>query len=120
MASRMVTALRKMTGRMAIALVGMFLCLGLIPTPIQAAPFESASTIDVDTTAVSSDALSPEKLSQKRAERRQAQSQASAAANTENEESATDKLNLEEIVEDNVLLGNEPEPSTDAVNMPSR
>lgn len=123
MISRTVTSLRKMTQHIAIALVGVFLCLGLMPTPILAAPFEGvANTLDTEKTEVESpDALSPESLSEKRAERRQIQSQASAAANTDSEEeSVADKLNLEEIVEDNVLLGNEPEPSTDAANMPSR
>lgn len=122
MISRTVTSLRKMTRRIAIALVGVFLCIGLAPALAQAAPLVGAvDTLNANSTdAVSPDALSSERLSEKRAQRRQVQSQASAAANTESEESVTDKLNLEEMVEDNVLIGNEPKPTTDAANMPSR
>ncbi|MBE9063128.1 hypothetical protein [cf. Phormidesmis sp. LEGE 11477] len=121
---RTVTSLRKMTRQIAIALVGaflsVFLCIGLAPAIAQAAPLVGAvDTLGAE--AVSPDALSPEELSEKRAERRQVQSQASAEANTKGqEESAADRLNLDEMVEDNVLLGNEPEPTTDAANMPSR
>ena len=114
----MVTSLRKTIKQLALVLVSTFVCLGLMQTDLQAAPLKgSNSTLDLEKT----EQVSPDSLSEKRAERRQAQSEASKAANTEDKtdsvgEVFADKLNLEEIAEDNVLLGEDPTPDTPTSN----
>ncbi len=114
MISHMITSLRKTIKQLAIVLVGTIICLGLAQTDLHAAPLQGGrSTLDLDQT----EASSPDSLSEMRAERRQAQSEASKAANTEGKadsvgEVFADKLNLEEIADDNVLLGEDPTPDT--------
>lgn len=109
MISRIVTSLRSLTRQLLLVLVGAFMCLSLLQPTAQAASVQNVA----DTADTTLGGTSSESLSELRAERRQAQSQASKAANTEDKtdsfkEAIDDKLNLDEIVEDNVLLGNEP------------
>lgn len=87
--------------QVAIALVGVVMFLGLMQPAAQAVP----ALIMPDTEPT----LSAESLEQKRAERRELQSKASEAAKAEEEansasETLTEKLNLNEIVEENEIV----------------
>ncbi len=101
MYSRLFLSLQTAIKRLVLFSIGAVLFLGLMQPMAQAAP----SSADVPT-------LSTESLEQKRAERRAAQSEASKAANSEEEadsigEVFADKLNLEEIVEENVIVNDD-------------
>ncbi len=119
MISQTVTSLRKAIKQLSLVLTSAFMCFGLMQTALQAAPLQGgSSTLDLDKTEAISDSLS-----EKRAERRQAQSEASKAANTEIKSDSigevfADKLNLEEIADDNVLLGEDPTPDTPTSQTP--
>ncbi len=109
MISRIVASLRSITRQLSLALVGAFVCLSLVQPVAQAASIQNVA----NTAGTTLEGTSSDSLSELRAERRKEQSQASKAANTEDKadsfkEAIDDKLNLDEIVEDNVLLGNEP------------
>jgi len=114
MISRTLTSLQRLIGKAALVLASVFVCLALVQPALQAAPMQSStSTLDADKTEVTSpDSISAMDLEAKRAKRRQAQSQASRSADQENTGSVADQLNLEEMVEDNVLLGNEPDSTS--------
>jgi hypothetical protein len=114
MISRMAVLLRQVIAKSALVLAGVFVSLCLMQTSLQAAPLQgNASTLAADSAEIADlENISPAELEQKRAKRRQAQSQASRAADQENTGSVADQLNLEEIVEDNVLLGNEPDSTS--------
>lgn len=92
---------------LTLVLLGAMLCIGLLQPAAHAAP---ALTNEATTAE-----QAPETLSEKRAERRQIQSQASRAADLETEADSfedviKDKLNLDEIVEENVLLDGDANP----------
>ncbi len=89
------------------ALVGVVMFLGLMQPAAQAMPAIPAIIMpDTEPT------ISAESLEQKRAERRELQSKASEAANTEEKadsadsigETLSEKLNLDEIVEENEIV----------------
>ncbi len=87
--------------QITICLVGVVMFLGLMQPAAQAMP--ALIMPDGEPT------LSAESLEQKRAERREIQSKASEAANTEEKadsinETLTEKLNLDEIVEENEIV----------------
>lgn len=87
--------------QITICLVGVVMLLGLMQPAAQAMP--ALIMPDGEPT------LSAESLDQKRAERREIQSKASEAANTEEKadsikETLTEKLNLDEIVEENEIV----------------
>lgn len=103
MVARMSLALRKLTQRLTLLLFSSVLLLGLMQTSVQAAPANMAADPLVK--------MTPEKLEQKRAQRRELQSEASQAADTEEKadsvgEAFGDKLNLEEIAEENPITNN--------------
>lgn len=86
--------------RLMLLIVSTVMFLGLIQPAVQATPSSTA--------ADPLEAPSPENLEKMRAERRAFQSQASQAANSEEEadsvgEVLTKKLNLDEITEENVV-----------------
>lgn len=97
----MLTSFRRMAKRFVLVVVGAALLFGMLqPVAIAANP---RNATDVEKT------ISADELSEKRAQRRAQQSQASKAADTEIEadslgEVLSEKLNLEEIAEDNVLV----------------
>jgi type IV secretory pathway VirB6-like protein len=87
--------------KLALYLVGAVLFLGLVQPAVQAAP------ADMQTSPNPS--MSAESLEQKRADRREIQSRASEAADTEESANSVgevlkEKLNLNEIVEDNEIV----------------
>lgn len=87
--------------QIALCLVGVILFLGLMQPAVQAA--------QADMPSKANPSMSTEGLDQKRAQRREIQSQASEAANTEEPadsvgEALSEKLNLNEIVEENVIV----------------
>lgn len=97
------------------------MCLSLLQPAARAASVQ----IMANTGGTAVESVGSESLSELRAERRKEQSEASKAANTEDEassfkEAIDEKLNLEEIVEDNVLLGNEPKGDRAATQSQSR
>ena len=97
MVARVFLTLRTVTRRIVLLLLSAVLVLGFAQTSVQAAP-----EADPEPT------MTPEELAQKRAERREFQSEASKASINEEKadsigEVFADKLNLEEIAEENVL-----------------
>lgn len=91
---------RQAVRRLCIIAVGFVLFFGLMQPAVQAAPEVSSQNAEK---------VSSADLEQKKAERRAMQSQASRAADTEEEadsigEVINDKLNLDEIVEENVIV----------------
>ncbi len=92
MKTSMLLSLQRIAKKLALLIVSAVMFLGLLQPAVQASPIpaDQATTQDI----------SPEELAQKRAERRAKQSRASQLADTE---SKSDKLNLEEIAEENVL-----------------
>ncbi len=97
MLARVFLTLRTVTRRLVLLLISAALIVGFAQTSVQAAP--EADPVQT---------MSPEELEQKRAERREFQSEASKASVDEEKadsvgEVFADKLNLEEIVKDNVL-----------------
>ena len=97
MVARVFLTLRTVTRRLVLLLLSAVLVLGFAQTSVQAAP-----EADPEPT------ITPEELAQKRAERREFQSEASKASINEEKadsigEVFADKLNLEEIAEENVL-----------------
>lgn len=97
MLARVFLTLRTVTRRLALMLISAVLILGFAHS-VQAAP--EADPVQT---------MSPEELAQKRAERREFQSEASKASIDEEKadsvgEVFADKLNLEEIAEDNVIV----------------
>ncbi len=105
-------SLRAAAKRLALLLVSMVLFLGLAQTAAYAVSGSAAPSGIPDSSGVSGDPLkppSPENLEQMRAQRRAFQSEASKAANTEEEASSgsevlTKKLNLDEITEENEVF----------------
>lgn len=95
------TSFRRMAKRVVLLFVGAVLLFGMVqPAAIAANP---RNAVNVEKT------MSADELDAKRAQRRAQQSQASQAADTEIEadslgEVLSDKLNLEEIAEDNLLV----------------
>ncbi|MGB7250095.1 MAG: hypothetical protein WBC73_14245 [Phormidesmis sp.] len=90
--------LQSIAKRITFVFIATILCLGLMQTSLQAAPLIKTEATET---------MSQESLSQMRAARREEQSKASQAANTEKESSSIgEKLNLEEIAEENPLTGN--------------
>ncbi len=88
--------------RFSLCLAGVALLLGLVQPAVQAA------SVDMQTDVNPS--MSTESIEQKRADRREIQSKASEAANTEESvdsvgEALGEKLNLNEIVEENEIVG---------------
>ncbi len=121
MISRIVLSLRSITRQLSLVLVGALMCLSLLQPAARAASVQ----IMANTGGTAVESVGSESLSELRAERRKEQSEASKAANTEDEassfkEAIDEKLNLEEIVEDNVLLGNEPKGDRAATQSQSR
>lgn len=92
MKTRVLLSLQTIAKKLVLVLVGAVMFLGLAQSAVHATPIPASQSTTQE--------ISPEVLAQKRAERRAEQSRASEAANTEAKE---DKLNLEEIAEENVL-----------------
>ncbi|MGF1523271.1 MAG: hypothetical protein ACFBSF_13225 [Leptolyngbyaceae cyanobacterium] len=100
-------SLQKIFRQLTLTLLSVILCLGLLPTTAQSMPLAETGYMDT---------ISPERLSQMKAQRRKTQSEASQAAKTKAESSLLDednaslgemlieKLNLDEITEENVLV----------------
>ena len=100
MKTRALLPLQKAVQKLALLLVSAVMFLGLIQPAVQATPIPTSQSTTQE--------ISPDELSQKRANRRAQQSRASQAADTEVKanslgEVLEDKLNLEEIAEENVL-----------------
>ena len=92
MKTSVLLSLQQIAKKLTLLVVSAIMFLGLLQPAVQAAPIPT----DQSTTQE----ISPDELAQKRAERRAEQSRASQLADTESD---TDKLNLEEIAEENVL-----------------
>ncbi len=92
MKTSMIHSLQQIAKKLALLIVSAVMFLGLLQPAVQASPIPEDQSTTQD--------ISPEELAQKRAERRAKQSRASQLADTE---AKTDKLNLEEIAEENVL-----------------
>lgn len=93
-------SLQKITKKLALLVAGAVMFLGLMQPAVQASP--------IPTEQSTTQAISPEELARKRAERRAKQSRASQLADTEVQanslsEVLENKLNLEEIAEENVI-----------------
>ncbi len=107
------SSLKSFAKRATVWFVSMVMVLGLVQPAVLAAPASAATDVDQSIDAVS--------LEQKRAQRRAMQSEASEAANTEGEadsfgEVLTEKLNLDEIVEENEIV----EEAQEALNIGSK
>ena len=92
MKTRVILSLQQIAKKLVLVLVGAIMFLGLAQSAVQATPIPASQSTTQE--------ISPEELAQRRAERRAEQSKASEAANTEVTE---DKLNLEEIAEENAF-----------------
>ena len=95
-----IQSLQQIAKKLALLMVSAVMFLGLLQPAVQASP--------IPTEQSTTQAISPEELAQKRAERRAKQSRASQLADTEVKanslgEVLEDKLNLEEIAEENVI-----------------
>lgn len=105
-------SLRVVAKRLALLLVSTVLFFGLAQTAVYAIAGSAAPSSIPDPSGVSGDPLkppSPESLEQMRAQRRAFQSEASKAANSEEKASSgsevlTEKLNLDEITEENEIF----------------
>lgn len=100
MKTRVLLSIQKAAKKLALLLVGTVLFLGLAQPAVQASPIPTSQSTTQE--------ISPDELAQKRAERRAEQSRASQLADTEVKanslgEVLEEKLNLEEIAEENVL-----------------
>ncbi|MGI8936132.1 MAG: hypothetical protein ACR2FS_18870 [Phormidesmis sp.] len=96
---------RMVAKRLVLLIVGAVMFLGLFQTPVHAAPSSEPSNVSGDPLQPPS----PETLDRMRAQRREFQSKASRAANDEKKadsgsEVLTEKLNLDEIVEENKIV----------------
>ncbi|WP_141242225.1 hypothetical protein [Leptolyngbya sp. BC1307] len=96
---------RMVAKRLALLIVGAVMFLGLFQTAVYAAPVAEPSSASGDPLQPPS----PESLERMRAQRREFQSKASRAANDEKKadsgsEVLTEKLNLDEIVEENKIV----------------
>ena len=92
MKASVLLSLQKAAKKLVLLVVSAVMFLGLLQPAVQATPIPTEQSTTQE--------ISPDELAQKRAERRAKQSRASQLADTEAE---TDKLNLEEIAEENVL-----------------
>ena len=92
MKASVLLSLQKTVKKLALLVVSAAMFLGLLQPAVQASPIPTEQSTTQE--------ISPDELAQKRAERRAKQSRASQLADTEAKE---DKLNLEEIAEENVI-----------------
>lgn len=100
MKKSMLRSIQKAVQKLTLVIAGAVMLLGLMQPALQAAPIPAEQSTTQE--------ISPDELAQKRAERRAKQSRASQLADTEVKANSLtdvleDKLNLEEIAEENVL-----------------
>ena len=100
------------TRRAVVCIAAIALCLGTVQPQAIAAPSTSTAGDQMAMESPSAEATAD----QRKAERRAAQSQRSQAADTDTEadtlsEVIEEKLNLDEIVEENVLLNDDAQPA---------